>query len=60
MEIAYEIENSAGEVHYQNYMSEDIDDDLRSIFKRLNRADIDHAKRIKEYMAVILLAQQKQ
>ena len=52
-EIAYLLEHSAGEMHYQNYMSDEIDDDLRSIFKRLNRADIDHAKRIREYMSNI-------
>lgn len=58
-EIAYELENSTGEMHYQNYMSEEINDDLRNIFKALNRADLDHAMRIKKYWESVLVDQKK-
>ena len=48
-DIAFEIENSAVEMHYQQYMEAESDDDLAEIFKKLNRADSHHAERIKDY-----------
>ena len=46
---AVELEKSAGEAHYQNFMDSDADDNLTRIFQDLNRADKDHAQRILKY-----------
>lgn len=47
--IAYELENSAGELHYQQFMESSKQDSITSTFKKLNQADTDHAKRILAY-----------
>lgn len=48
-EIALEIENSAGESHYQETMSNHSDNKIIKIFQHLNHDDIDHYNRIKDY-----------
>jgi ferritin len=48
--IALEIENSAGELHFQKFMSEDASSVIDEIFKRLNEEDKEHATRIRNYM----------
>lgn len=53
-ELAYEIEISTGEVHYQKYMESTENGSLRKIFRQLNKDDIDHAKRIKEQWDLVL------
>ena len=47
-ELAFHIENSASELHYQKYLGTEEMNGVRKIFQQLNRDDIDHAKRIKE------------
>jgi len=47
--LALEIENSAGEIHFQHFMEKDATDNLRDIFQKLNQADKDHAQRIHNY-----------
>lgn len=44
--IAYELENMAGELHYQQFMNSEDNDDLTKTFQKLNQADNDHSKRI--------------
>ena len=46
---AYELENIAGELHYQQFMESSSKDELTSTFQKLNRADNDHSKRILKY-----------
>ncbi len=48
--IAYKIENSAGEIHFQKFMDERSDSKKDNIFKELNKNDKDHAMRIRRYM----------
>jgi len=48
--IALEIENSAGELHYQKFMDRKVNSKLQDIFQQLNKDDKDHAKRISSYM----------
>ena len=48
--IALEIENGAGEVHFQEFMSKDKSSYLNEIFKELNKDDKEHASRISSYM----------
>jgi len=48
--IAFEIENSAGELHFQNFMNKETNLKIDDIFKRLNKDDKDHALRISSYM----------
>ncbi|MCF6248472.1 MAG: hypothetical protein L3J69_14090 [Desulfobacula sp.] len=48
--MAFEIENSAGEIHYQKFMKKNTNLKIDKIFKQLNKDDIDHAKRIRSYM----------
>jgi rubrerythrin len=47
---AFELEESAGELHYQEFMLEKDSTKMDSIFKELNANDKDHAKRIRSYM----------
>lgn len=47
---AYEIENSAGELHYDAFAKSESSSQVASIFQKLNRSDIDHARKIREYM----------
>ena len=48
-DIALEIENSAGESHYQETMSIHSDNEIVKIFQKLNQEDIDHYNRINKY-----------
>lgn len=50
-EIAIEIEDSASESHYDKIMTEQTDDKVLNVFKKLNRDDVDHLNRIKKYMS---------
>jgi len=50
LNIAFEIEHSAGELHYQRFMDEHHDQAISEIFKQLNGDDKDHALKIKSYM----------
>jgi len=52
--IAYELENAAGEVHFQHFMEKQTDDRLVKIFHELNQADKDHAMRIHSYWKKVL------
>ena len=47
---AFNLENSASEIHYQSILVSKKDSELTKIFKALNGNDMDHAKRIKNYM----------
>lgn len=47
--IAQDLENSAGELHYQNFMNSQEGDALGDLFRKLNRADSNHARRIMNY-----------
>lgn len=47
--VAFELENSAGEVHFQQAMEKSPDSQLMAIFQHLNRDDKDHARRIRTY-----------
>ncbi len=48
--IAFELEQSAGELHYQEFMVENLSIEINKIFKDLNADDKDHANRIRSYM----------
>jgi len=48
--FAYEIENSASELHYQYIMDLETDSKLTHIFQQLNFDDNDHARRINEHI----------
>jgi hypothetical protein len=48
--IALEFEESAGELHYQEFMVGKNSMEIDGIFKKLNANDKDHAKRIRSYM----------
>ena len=48
--IAFEIENSASELHFQKFMNKEVNLKIDDIFKRLNKDDKDHALRISSYM----------
>ncbi|MFC2027749.1 rubrerythrin family protein [Chloroflexota bacterium] len=50
--IALEIENSATELHFQEFMNEGADTEIDQIFKELNKDDKEHAMRIRSYMEV--------
>ncbi|NEX12941.1 MAG: rubrerythrin family protein [Prosthecochloris sp.] len=47
---AFTLENSIGEVHYQEFMDRKSDSLSDELFKQLNQEDKDHANRIKHYM----------
>ncbi len=49
-QLALEIEISAGESHYDKFMQGASDSPITKIFKKLNRDDVDHAERIRQYM----------
>ncbi len=44
------IENSAGELHFQEFIKKEDNSAIHEIFMRLNADDKDHAKRISFYM----------
>jgi len=48
-QLAYKIEMSAGESHYNNFMNNAAESRIVEIFRTLNRDDLDHARRIQEY-----------
>jgi hypothetical protein len=50
--VAYALEQSAGEMHYQHFMEQDTDSSskLTRIFQQLNEHDKDHATRVRAYM----------
>lgn len=48
-QLAHEIEMSAGESHYNNFMNNAAESQIVEIFRTLNRDDLDHARRIQEY-----------
>jgi len=49
-QVALEVENSAGEVHFQEAMEQAPRWKMMKIFQKLNQDDKDHAKRIRAYM----------
>lgn len=50
-QMAYDIENSASEIHYQKAMDKQIStNSLLGLFQALNKEDKDHANRIQEYL----------
>ena len=48
--VAYIIETSAGELHFQTFFDKEELGKGGELFRKLNRDDIDHARRIREYM----------
>jgi len=48
--IAHALEESAGEIHFQTFMEKETGSPIDQVFQRLNRADKDHATRIRSYM----------
>jgi ferritin len=48
--LAYKIELSAGESHYDNFMRTAPKSRITEVFRKLNGDDVDHARRIREYM----------
>ncbi len=49
-QTAFQLENSAGEAHFQEAMTEDKPSKVLEIFQQLNEEDKDHAQRIKNYL----------
>jgi len=50
LRTAYEIENSAGELHYDSFAKSESTSQVATVFRQLNGSDIDHARRIRDYM----------
>ncbi len=50
LRTAYELENSAGEIHYESFANSLSSSRVANIFQKLNGDDINHAQRIREYM----------
>lgn len=48
--IAYKLEQTAGEIHFQDYMTKKSESEVDRILQRLNQDDKDHADRIMKYM----------
>ncbi|HIJ89408.1 MAG: hypothetical protein OEV89_00935 [Desulfobulbaceae bacterium] len=48
--LALKIENSAGELHFQEFMNKEEDLIIGNIFRKLNKDDKEHAMRIRTYM----------
>ena len=48
--LAHKIETSAGESHYDNFMRNAPKSRITEVFRKLNGDDVDHARRIREYM----------
>jgi len=48
--LGIELERSAGELHYDQFMHKTPDSKLQRVFRKLNGDDMDHANRIEEYM----------
>jgi rubrerythrin len=49
-DTAYNLEQSAGEIHYQTFMQKLTNQRVEKIFQELNGDDKDHAQRILSYM----------
>jgi hypothetical protein len=49
-EFAIQIEELAGEAHYQSFMDHDSNSKVIAVFKKLGREDCDHAQKIRKYM----------
>ena len=49
-QLANKIELSAGESHYDTFMRNAPKSRITEIFRKLNRDDVDHARRIREYI----------
>lgn len=50
LRTAHEIENSAGEMHYESFAKTASKSPIANVFRTLNGSDIDHARRIRDYM----------
>ncbi|MFA5424368.1 MAG: rubrerythrin family protein [Phycisphaerae bacterium] len=48
--IALELENSAGEIHFQHFIEKREKTPTEKVFETLNQEDSDHAERIRSYM----------
>ncbi len=48
--MAFALENSAGELHFQQFMEKESGETTENIFQKLNKDDKDHARRIRLYM----------
>ncbi len=48
-QLAYSLETSAGESHFQQFADDNSGSKIAKIFKQLNQSDVDHARRIKDY-----------
>ena len=48
--VAVLVEESAGELHFQNFMDKESNSMIHKIFKKLNKEDRDHKKRICSYI----------
>jgi len=48
--IALKLEQSAGELHFQQFIEKESESELDKIFQRLNRDDKDHAVKLRTYM----------
>ncbi|MFC1651441.1 rubrerythrin family protein [Candidatus Latescibacterota bacterium] len=48
--VALEFEDSACEIHYQEFMKKELDDMLTQTFQKLNKDDKDHFTRLRSYM----------
>lgn len=49
-ELAIELEETAGEFHYQQIMESKVNSKAIQLVQKLNRDDIDHKQRIENYM----------
>ncbi len=49
-QMAFDYENSAGELHYEKFIKNLSAGPVSSVFRKLNGDDIDHARRIRIYM----------
>jgi ferritin len=50
LDAAIELENSAGEIHFQDFMKSQEESDIAEIFRKLNRNDSDHSQRLTDYI----------
>ncbi len=48
--IAYSLENSAGEIHFQQMLDREYNASFVTVFKKLNGDDKNHAQKIMDYM----------
>jgi hypothetical protein len=46
----FELENSVGEFHFQFFMTSESNSQMTKIFQKLNGDDVNHAKRIDDYL----------